>query len=488
MDNSINETQKNEMELREEIMNRIYIQMNYIFEFYSTNDLNQVMTFTNFNVDKMFFFLENYTKEDLFKRIEEHQFLFNKSKKPNINQIQPLSQKIIKEKHYIMSKYLLSREKNNNNISEIAIKASAWNFLNSGSNIIDLKDAIKSFDKMKIINKIKKQHANNNSNNNHSNSNDIAFNREFIKKLEQKERKYISLYQNCLEEADINYLQQTDHFNSIPLKKNQITVNIKDSIRLIPNLLSVPLSLFNFIFSYLDIFTIGKVGLCSKELYNLIYKHYAFNMFTARCYTNSIFLNSHLYQLNLPLLKKQFKSNYDMFKGKNRIRYGGLYYCKVKYIKEVQIYGEEFNKNVLVQYYRVLRFLPNGEVHMMTTPYFKVNKIKNGIKNGSIELKVGTFRVDENEQIILNIGESDEYIYKFGWNDIRRYRAGYSKGDIGVIRGFELVKYNIIRGNQRTEIIINDKFPIAFRFRPIEKLINELGFVCIKEEEDEAIR
>ena len=98
MDNSINEAQKNEMELREEIMNRIYIQMNYIFEFYSTNDLNQVMTFTNFNVDKMFFFLENYTKEDLFKRIEEHQFLFNKSKKPNINQIQPLSQKIIKEK------------------------------------------------------------------------------------------------------------------------------------------------------------------------------------------------------------------------------------------------------------------------------------------------------------------------------------------------------------------------------------------------------
>ena len=78
MDNSINETQKNEMELREEIMNRIYIQMNYIFEFYSTNDLNQVMTFTNFNIDKMFFFLENYTKEDLFKRIEEHQFLFNK--------------------------------------------------------------------------------------------------------------------------------------------------------------------------------------------------------------------------------------------------------------------------------------------------------------------------------------------------------------------------------------------------------------------------
>ena len=269
---------------------------------------------------------------------------------------------------------------------------------------------------------------------------------------------------------------------------NGYSPHIKDSIRLIPNLLSVPLSLFNFIFSYLDIFTIGKVGLCSKELYNLIYKHYAFNMFTARCYTNSIFLNSHLYKLNLPLLKKQFKSNYDMFKGKNRIRYGGLYYCKVKYIKEVQIYGEEFNKNVLVQYYRVLRFLPNGEVHMMTTPYFKVNKIKNGIKNGSIELKVGTFRVDENEQIILNIGESDEYIYKFGWNDIRRYRAGYSKGDIGVIRGFELVKYNIIRGNQRTEIIINDKFPIAFRFRPIEKLINELGFVCIKEEEDEAIR
>lgn len=487
MENSINAAQKSEIELREEIMNRIYIQMNYIFEFYSTNDLNQVMTFTNFNIDKIFFYLENYTKEDLFKRIEEHQFLFSKSKQPNINQIQSVKrQKIIKEKHYIVSKYLLSREKNSNINSENTIKASAWNFLNSGSNIIDLKDAIKSFDKMKIINKIKKQHPNNN---NHSTSNDIAFNREFIKKLEQKERKYISLYQNCLEEEDINYLLQTDHFNSIPLKKNQNIINIKDSNKIIPNLFRIPLSLFNFIFSYLDIFTIGKVGLCSKELYNLIFKHYAFNTFTARCYTNSIFLNSHLYQLNLSLLKKQFKSNFDMFKGKHRIRYGGVYYCRVKYIKEVQIYGEEFNKNVLVQYYRVLRFLPNGEVHMMTTPYFKVNKIKNGIKNGSIELKVGSFKIDENDQIIVNIGKSDEYIYKFGWNDIRRYRAGYSKGDLGVIKGFELVKYNIVNGNQITEIIINDKFPTSFRFRPIEKLINELGIISIKEEEnDEAIR
>ena len=78
--------QEKEQSLREEILNRIYIEKSYIFEFYSTNDLIRIMQYTEYNLDKINFLLESYTKEDLLKKIEEH-LLLKKKQMQNINRL-----------------------------------------------------------------------------------------------------------------------------------------------------------------------------------------------------------------------------------------------------------------------------------------------------------------------------------------------------------------------------------------------------------------
>lgn len=468
-----------EQSMREEILNRIYIDKSYIFEFYSTNDLIRIMQYTEYNYDKINFLLESYTKEDLLKKIEEHQLLIQKQSQIVNSSI--TVKKLIKQKHILYSRFVSSMESQPKKKSMV----SAWNFLNNGGNIIDLKDAIRSLDKMKIISKLKQQKGNKGVS-----INDVAFNREFFKKIEQKEKKYITYYQQCFEDNDIDYIQHTDHFDEkmFHLIHNKEPNDINNNnIKLFPKLLSMPNSLLNTILSYVDIFTIGRIALCNKSLFNMVYHHYSFDAFSSRCYVNAIFLHSKLYYINLSSLKKLYKNNFDMLKHKNRIRFGGVYYCRVKYVKEAQIYGEEFNKNVLVQYYRALRFLPNGEVMIMTTPFFKANKIRNGIKNGSVEIRNGKFHIDELDRIQIKC-DDDEYIYKFGWGEMTRYRSGYSKGDIGVIRGIELVEYNINKPNYKMNIPLNDKFPVAFRFRAIEQLKNDISIINVIEEEETLTR
>ena len=66
-----------------------------------------------------------------------------------------------------------------------------------------------------------------------------------------------------------------------------------------------------------------------------------------------------------------------------------------------------------------------------------------------------------------------------------RYRSGYSKGDIGVIRGIELVEYNLNKPNYKMNVPLNDKFPVAFRFRAIEQLKHDISIKCIKEIEED---
>ncbi len=123
--------QEKEQSLREEILNRIYIEKSYIFEFYSTNDLIRIMQYTEYNLDKINFLLESYTKEDLLKKIEEH-LLLTKKQMQNINSSITQVKKVPKQKHILYSKFVSTI--NSNQKRNVLI--SAWNFLNNGGNII----------------------------------------------------------------------------------------------------------------------------------------------------------------------------------------------------------------------------------------------------------------------------------------------------------------------------------------------------------------
>ncbi len=109
-----------------------------------------------------------------------------------------------------------------------------------------------------------------------------------------------------------------------------------------------------------------------------------------------------------------------MLKNRPRIRYSGIYYCKVKYNKLGEPSAFSDQSITTVTYYRIYRFFPNGEIYSITTPNIKSAKLWNLIKKENIDMKTGKFYVDEENNLIieLNAGEGKFNIYKFKVNRI----------------------------------------------------------------------
>ena len=140
----------------EELMDLIYKEKKYIFDFYSIHDLLSLIHYANNDKNKIFYLLDNYSKEENLKNIETNLNLLslknnNKNKSSsNIkhNKVQKfiIISKTIKE---IQEKGDLTKAEENNII---------WDFIHhQGINFIDLYDALNSFDKNKLYNKIKEK-------------------------------------------------------------------------------------------------------------------------------------------------------------------------------------------------------------------------------------------------------------------------------------------------------------------------------------------
>ena len=458
---------KEEIEvLNQELFNQIFLEKNYIYEFYSTNELKSLFTYGNYNKGKIYFLLENYTKEENLKKIQDK--IMENLNNQNKTQIMKKTQNLI-ERFIIQSRFYISEEKVSTNQKNLLINV--WAFINNGTNIIDLKDALSSFDKEKLYSKIKNELHQKKNKNKDSNTIQLLLINEFNKRYEEKEKKFFSMYLNHYEENDIEYLKKSEEYNLI---NNQIPKPNSIQKVILQKILFLPLSLRNFIFSYVDVFILGRLGLCSKKLYKTIYNDYSFNNEHLRIYVNAIFINSNLYQIKQKTIKSQFLNNLDLLKNKKRIRFGGIYYCKVKSIRPVLKFGEEYHSSVFI-FYRVLRFFPNGLVYTMTTPYFKNAKIKQGIKNGIIELKRGKWSIDDNDNLKIINDDNDEYFYKLGWSDFSRIRLGYDKDDNGIIKGFELNNYFMVnKKGEKMEIPLNENFPKRFRYRALNILKNDI--------------
>ena len=463
---SKNNLSKEEIEnIQQDLFNDIFLHKNYINEFYSTNELKSLFNYANYNKEKINLLLENYTKEENLKKIQD-KVLQEINKKNEIQIIKTI--KKINKKFIIQSRFLISE----NTFSNKNLLVNVWAFINNGTNIIDLKDALTSFNKEKLYSKIKKEFLSkkNKSKYNNDAKTQLLLINEFEKRFEEKEKKFMSMYINHFEENDIEYLKirkQWNIFQHIP-KPNLIQQLIINKI------LNLPLSLRNFIFSYVSIFTLGRLGLCSKILYKTIYEDYSFNNEHLRIYVNALFINSNLYLIKQKNIKSQFSNNLDLIKNKKRIRFCGIYYCKVKSIINEYKFGEE-NHNSVFFFYRLLRFFPNGLVYTMTTPFFKNAKIKQGIRNGIIELKCGKWTIDEDDNLKIVNDNLDEYIYKLGWSDFYRIRYGYNKDDIGVLKGFELTNYYMANKNgEKIEIPLDENFPKRFRYRALNTLENDI--------------
>ena len=467
------------MNKEQELIDFIYNQKTYIFEYYSIYDLLDLIRYAKNDKSKIIYLLDNYSKEENMQTIEKSKS-FNFLSKINTNQF-PKEKKAKKiDKHILKSKTLELFEEKKNKSEENNI---IWSFIfKQGINFVDLYDALNSFDKVKLYDKILEQMKEKGKKNGLDKKDKLlsAVNFELNKVFETKENKIYEKYLYNFEENDIYYLKKTNQWKYYSKfssqKKNEIINDKIDKKKLYEMIITIPKNLREVIFSFMDIFTLGKFALSNKLLYKLIFEEYNLNHNKAKEYVGAIFANSKLYSIDPKKMKSLYKNNFlEMFKNKPRIKFCGIYYSRVKIISEYYKYGlEQTNTGILI-YYRVLRFFPSGEIYAMTCPYLKSNKLRQGLKEGNIEFKKGKFKINEEDQVLVTYENGDEYVYKLGWSDFSIYRLGFKHDDPGVKNGIELMSYSMVdKFGEKTKIKLDENFPKRFRYRNLEYLKNDI--------------
>ena len=463
----------------QELIDYIYKKKAYIFEYYSIYELLSLIRFAKKDKSKILYLLDNFSKEENMEAIEKSKSM-NYISNINSNHF-PKEKKTKKiEKYVLKSKTMNHLEENKNKSEENNI---IWNFIfKQEINFVDLYDALNSFDKVKLYDKILEQMKEKGKKGGYDKKDKLvsAINLELNKVFEKKENKIYEKYLYNFEENDIYYLKKTNQWNYYSKfainKKNEIINDKIDKKKLYEIIVTIPKNLREIIFSFMNIFTLGKLALCNKILYKLIFNEYNININTAKTYVGAIFANSKLYNIELKKIKSLYKNNFiEMFKKKQRIKFCGIYYARVKIISEFYKYGLEQRNTGIVIYYRVLRFFPNGDLYAMTCPYLKSNKIRQGLKEGNIEFKKGKFKINEDNEVLVTYSNGDEYVYRLGWTDFSIYRLGFRHDDPGVKNGIELLSYYMVdKFGEKTKIKLDENFPKRFRYRSLEFLKNDI--------------
>jgi hypothetical protein len=458
LDTSLQEHQKF---ISNQIINYLYLECAYI-DLFSIYELESLISFTGYNKQKTLYYLEKYSKEELIILMEEANLtklrLSNTIVQNPSTKINDFTSK--KEVHYIASRSLRKFE-------TIPIE-SAWSFINSSVNLIDLKDVLNSYDHFKLIKKAKSIVKDKDS---------YKLNEYFERYAEMRERKFKELFKRNLEDNDLLFLEG-DVFMNVEVSKktkknlsNNLTETLLKSdlgkfIEIFTNTRSV---VKNHILEYLDIFSVGKLSQCNKVLYKYLHHSRDFSLESiAKKYCVAIFKNTGLYLNDAKKIKEVYKNFLNMLLKRPRVRYSGVYYSKVKFNKLGDNYGGTSELLSTVIYYRVYRFLPNGEIFTLTTPYYKQAKLQNAINKNNVEMRRGRYFIDLDDSLIAEIQSGSTcWVYKFKIKEIIEYP------DLK-FQGIELVEYGYREDNQFIPIVINQYFPKIFKFRSLDVLKNDI--------------
>ena len=227
----------------EELMDQIYNEKKYIFEIYSIYDLLSLIHYANNDKNKIFYLLDNYSKEENMKNIEEN--ISVSLNKINFHSNKPSKSHYKREKYIIISK-TLQQIKEKGNLTKSEEINIIWNFIyHQGINCIDLYDALNSFDKNKLYNQIKQEIMEKNKKSGDKKDkllSNIALINELNKRFEKKENKIYDAYINNFEINDIYYLKKTGHwkyFSKMMKEKEKNEINEKYNLNLYKLLISI---------------------------------------------------------------------------------------------------------------------------------------------------------------------------------------------------------------------------------------------------------
>jgi hypothetical protein len=377
--------------------------MNYLFtewpniDLFSTNDLERIIAFCNFNRAATINLLESYSQETIMKMIEEYNI--KQTVKRNHNQYAIATNvKISKKENF----YVQMTKNNPNDLT----KEQVWDFISKNVNVVDMRELLNSYDHMKLINKAKKET---------KGADSKKFSEYFEKFYENREKKYTELFKACLEDNDIQFLINTQEYeNHFKNKKKKENFGKIDPAAFYGLFTSSSEYVKSNVLDFLDIFTVGRLGLVNKILNNYVYKRYDLEN-VAKKYCVSIFKNTNIYVNDKSTINTLYKNYFSMIKNRPRVMYSGLYFAKAKFNKVGDTSGLTEFVSCTVTTYRFYRFFPNGAVYTITTPFTKSQKLLAEINKGNLEIRRGSYYVDCDDTLIIEIKVAPEesYVYRY---------------------------------------------------------------------------
>jgi hypothetical protein len=382
--------------LTQQIMNYLFAEWPNI-DLFSTNDLERIITFCNYNRAATISLLENYSQETIMKMIEDYDIKQTIRKNQNLYSIATNVKSPLKDNYYIQMTKIKPSE---------LTKEQVWEFISKNVNIVDLRDLLTSYDHMKLINKAKKEIKDKDSK---------KFTEYFEKFYENREKKYTDLFKACLEDNDLQFLGNTYEYEQyFKNKKKKDNLGKIDPIQFYDCFRNSSDYVRTNICDFLDIFSVGKFGMVNKYLNNFVNTKYDLES-VAKKYCAGVFKNTNIYVNDKQRIKSLYKSYLSMFAKRPRIMYSGLYFSKVKFNKVVDNTGLSEFVSCTVINYRFYRFFPNGTVYTITTPYTKSHKIISAINKNNLEIRRGCYYIDCDDTLIIEIKLNDEcsYVYKY---------------------------------------------------------------------------
>lgn len=337
-----------------------------------------------------------------------------------------------------------------------------FEFLKQNLNIIDIRDYLKCIDHHELINKAIKEV---------KDKDNKKLNKFFEKFDQERITKIKALWSHSIEPNDIKLIFNNDEFKDI--YSNIINTNKKSGVKyqnensfqyymtkkLNPFLLSL-------LIEYSGLPVLYTLSCCNKAFKKTVDTKINKENLSKR-YCEAVFENSRLYNNDLKFLKANYNSYFDMLKNRERVKFGGLYYSIVKFVKKCDSLTFTTTQSLqTVIYFRYLQFFPDGSIACFTCPNKNSKKVLKDLNSNIVDLKRGIFYVDYNCLITqFEYGKDTDIVYFYEM----------------IKKEVDMMEYSVLKllrcelkdkDGGSSEFKLGENFPRLFKYRSLKTLEN----------------
>lgn len=353
-------------------------------------------------------------------------------------------------------------------------------FLQKNVNVIDFPDYIKCLELYKDVLKVF-----NSCKNKDKNSKELY--KAFEKFDEEKYEKISKFLENNLEINDYNYFKTTLEYQYLITEKKEKLLSkcsdkYKNKGKEFVNLFSkASKNVIKELIEFAGFESIISLKLVNKKMNEIISNKGKFENL-AKKYCEAIFNYKNIYSNDFIKLKNQFKSYFDMYKNRPRIKFGGLYYGIIRYTRHSTLDITNTTPPQTIVCFKYYRFYPNGEVYCLPSTEKDSKQIYRLVFKEGVEVRNGTFKIEDDILIIrMKYYKSTDVEHFFNIKKIEDTNINK------FIDGLEFIKSELIeKNNERSPFLLNQHHTNIYKYRSIKEIESEFLFTKMKISDNES--